>query len=296
MAVSSQSELTGVQGAVDAKTFLALLKQLKTKEIDIEQKTGCLLIRSGKTKEASMAFSDIALPLEELSLKKGEWVEVPQDFVTALKHCRHLVSKDTNKPIIMCVHVMGGWMYGSDGRKLTRYDLGEEAELFHELTFPGDCANAIIKHNPTQCMVDDTWIYFGNDDDTVLSVRSMDGLYPFEKCDKVIDEFDGHVIDFPVDLGTVLKRADIFSRDDMSGRVAVVVNLTEGTTIITSKNFVGMYREECKNDYQGPELLFSFPPGMLLDMADDVKTVKVNKNAILFEADLYTHVIALIRG
>jgi DNA polymerase III sliding clamp (beta) subunit (PCNA family) len=284
VAVSHPIELSGVEGAVEAKSFLQIITRFKTKTVDIGVIDRQLVVKSGKTKEATLAFCE-------------NWEPLPDEFLEGLGRCKHCAGKDKTRPILMCVHASNGFVYSSDGRKLTRYDLGAEAaEQDINITIPSDTIKAVINNEPIEYKTDDIWVHFRNANDTILSVRSMQGEYPIEKCDKLIDTFDGDEIDFPVDLGLVLERAEVFAEDVVTNRTAVIVELTEGLTVISSRNAVGEYREECKNEYEGRDLLFSFPPGMLLDMADDISKVMVNNSAIMFETESYYHVIALMLG
>lgn len=289
-------DLDEIDGAVNADSLLKLLKRYKTKAVSVEVEDGVMNVRSGKTKEAQLSLADITLPIETFE-EPGEEEDLPGDFVQALERCMHSVSKDVNKPILTCLHYGNGCVYGSDGKQLTRYVFTDGDDYEETFNIPVSCIKSVVKFRPTVVMQDDTWIHFHNETETILSVRSMEGKYMTDKCDLLIDEMDYDEIVFPVDILDVLNRADIFAKDIVSGFARVTVYIMPGTTEVISGNEYGNYAEKLKNTYQGPEFEFSFPPGMLMGVAeDDIDNVGIGSKKILIETEDYTHVISLIRG
>jgi len=296
-AVSHPLDLGDVEGAVEADSFLKTVKRFKTKKLTIKGDDESLTVCSGKSNEAELALTEITLPLYQEEFDDDDFIDLPGSFTRALNICRHSVGKEITKPILTCVHASNGFMYASDGKKLTRFDFGDDASdemAGEDINIPSESVRAVTGFKPTRFQIDDSWIHFGNDGDSILSVRYMEGKYLSDKCDALIDGFEGEGIVFPVNLAEVLERADVFAKDIISTLAVVTIELTEGTTLVTSGNEYGNYKGEMDNKYKGRDLMFSFPPGILMDMADDIESVQVNSTTILFESVEYAHVIALM--
>jgi len=294
ISVSCSLELSGIEGAVNAESLLKLLKRLRTKSVSVSIGDDNMIIKSGKTKEATLALCDITLTMKGCR-EVDEEEDLPSDFVSALSRCVHSASKDVTRPILTCVHFGNGCLYASDGKQMTRYIFDDEHE--QEFNIPASTVRALIKFDPKIVVLDETWIHFTDSEGIILSIRGMEGDYPTDKCDSLIDSGEYDEIDFPVDILDVLTRAEVFSKDGVTNFGFVTVGLEEGKTTITSSNEYGGYKEELKNVYDGPDLMFSFPPGMLLGVAeDDIASVGVGNNKIIIETEDYSHVISLRRG
>lgn len=297
IAVSTPLDL-GFEGAVEAEPLLKLLNRMTCEEVIVEAAEGEMTLCAAKgSKKAGIKLqAEITLPLSEAGMPKDEdWLDLPATFLKGIRFAQFSTGKDMNRPVLTCVCVHGRHILSSDSCRLTRYDMGKKAARIFtkDLLIPADSVKPILDHKPIEYGIVGTWIHFNNEEDTILSLRMVEGEFPIDKAEPLLS-VQGESITFPEDLENLLGCAQVFASDDFKKDSVVEFTVKGKTMIIRSENESGWYEEECAMPQKCGNFNFMIHPQMLLDLLDILENVQVSDSLIKLTGENFEHVVALI--
>lgn len=280
-----------VEGAVSATELFSLLSKCKEDEIFIEEAEEGLLIK-GKKFNATIRFqTSISLPVNEIQ-PKGNWKSLPKSFKEAVKFCIFSAGKDMTQPALTCLHAKGDIIESCDRFRLTRYFF-DSAHFDEPILIPSGAAKELHAYDVIEYVVENGWIHFATEEDTVFSCRTYGGLkYPD------LDVFlnvKGAQLKFPTDMKEILDKATIFNQK--TREASYVKILLEGNKVIVeSEGDTGSFSEWSRVKYEGDPCHFYISPQFLSSVLDIGGDVFVSERSLLFENDNFSHVVSLLQG
>lgn len=278
-----------IEGAVRAKDLYQLMKSLEGQGVRIREGEGELLVKwgSGKTK---ISVQNISLPIDKIGVENEEdWKELPDDFSEAVSFVSFCTSTDRDHPLLTCIHVSENKVLTSDNFRVCRHDLSGEIDDI--LNIPVLSAEHIAKYTPVQYHVGDNWIYFRNDEGSVMAARQLQGKYP--PVEKIIEDDYPARFSIPGNFIDVLKRASIFVEDTSKQEQEVHFTVSSGNMLIKAQNPYGQFEENMDVEYGGDEFSFTTSPAFLREASAMIEDVQVGEDTMLFEGQDFLHVVPL---
>jgi DNA polymerase III sliding clamp (beta) subunit (PCNA family) len=276
------------EGAVPAKELFDMVTKFKKAELEFEVKDGALLIVGGAAKVGINIDPDIELPIQELGIPEDEdWSELPEKFCKAVKFCLFSVSRDPDHKVLHNIFVNGSYTMSSDNNRITKFDMGEEAEKAfpEELLIPANAARSIIEYAPIEYARTPGWIHFRNDEDAMFSCRDTDDDYPDYEEYLIVD---GTTVEFPENIAEILDKASVMCQDKR-----VCISLTKNKLTVSTEGVNGWFEESVRIVYTGEELDFDIQPEFLKSMIKSNRKAVVG-NTLKFEGEDYVHVVNLM--
>lgn len=283
----SLSELTG---AVQVKLLVQLLGKLSSEEIELEVSNDKLTIKTEDVK-ATLALDTVKTSLDEIKLPE-DWLELPDNFMAAIKFASFSISRSISVPILRCVHVKGGLVTSSDTHRITLVKLSKK--LPAGLLIPGAIIGDLDLFNPLSYATSDGWLHFQNEFEAVFSMRV---LVDFEYPDvlPLFEIADGVEIEFPSELIEGLQQADLFLPVDEDNPM-VQIELKKNQLVLKATSLSGAFkrRYSFKNKV---DMAFQGAPKFLCDMLALKPTVLISGNKMLvtgkLEGQSFKHLVAL---
>lgn len=275
------------EGAIPSKEFLALIKKLKTEEVELEISDGELLLKGSRAKAGIRLEAEIKLPIDEIGSPDG-WVELPDNFCEAAKFCLFSASTDTSNQVLTCIHLTDSYVESTDNYRATRYFLTESDAFEESMLVPTFAIKEIIKFNPTEYTTTEGWIHFKNNKDVMFSCRMFDETFP-EIGGHL--EVEGEEIIFPSTLNEILDRASVMSDGE---RVTVIAAKNKLT--IKTQGDSGWFEEVARIDYDGEEIEFEIQPEYLAQIMKHTDTATVGKLLKFEVEDTFIHIVSRLAG
>ena len=272
-----------IAGAVPAKEFIEFIKKLPDKEIDISTDDNEIIIRGRKRKAGIKTEQEIKLPKLELDIKK--WYKLPENFSDVLKFCRFSCSDNIEKPWMTCINVKDNYAYSCSHHRATRYKLNMKVQK--ELMIPADAAKSLIPYKPTKFNIENNWIHFSNETNSIFSCRTI--MDKFKDINKLFD-VPGKEVQIPKDFVSVIERSDVF-QTDMDDKYVTIL-LSEKGIKCRGEGSIGWMEEVTMSDYKGPDLMFYVNPILFAEILHHLNTVIVG-GRLLFKGDNFEHMIAI---
>lgn len=280
-----------LEGAVNAEEFYSFVKKVKGEEITFEIENEEILLKAGRSKAGLRRQSEILLPLDEIAEVK-RWNKLPDDFVKAVHFCMSACGRDMSKAISTCVHIKSDFVEGSDNIRLAGHSLSGKLKIKENILVPADTISKIIKLIPIEFSTSEGWVHFKTSDGAVISCRTFDGVY-----DDMSSFFEGtgENITFPKEIISILERARIFSKREVSLDESVEILLTRNKIQIKSESASGWFKETAKTNYKGEELTFAIAPYVLVDILSETSKAVHDGNRLIFEGDGWKYITLLIQ-
>lgn len=279
---------TELEGAVRAKEFKELLKKVKNDDISLATDENQLTVSWGKKKEATFRIEEVEMPLDEIEIPaESDWQGLPDNFCEAVKFVLFSAGTDPSHTLLTCVHVEGDKAETCDNVRMCRFNLDDDCD---EMLIPFDAAKEIIKYNPTQYFVGEGWLYFQNEEETVVCCRTYGESYP--DINKLIPE-GGEEIQFPDGMMEVLDRAKVFAKDDKLEQGIVWCSLEGGSLEVSAQSQAGNFREPIDMEYKGEPLSFGTNPGFFADALKIMNSAEIDGDHLMLKGDNFIHVVCL---
>lgn len=289
--------MKGIKCVVQAKEFLQLLSKMKEEEVDIAMEKDELCLSTRRTKARFLTESEIKMPVADIEIPK-EFDELPEDFLYAIKCCLPIVGKDMSKPLSTCIHFADDKAEVCDVDKAGRYTFKDE--YFKKRVFlPGASAKVVSRFDVVDFAVGGGWIHFGCKDNTIVSARTYYDGQDMADFTHLLNQ-KGADVALPKDLAGALERSGIFAdaRTGTEGTLEdIYVELTIGDDwcVLRCDSAIGSYQEKVRVNYEGPRLVFSTSPELLLSALEAHRTCEVCENFVKIYDDNFTHIVAVSR-
>lgn len=286
-----------IKCVVQAKEFLQLLSKMKEEEINIEATKNELCLSSRRTKANFLIEEEIKMPVADIEIPK-DFSELPSDFLYALKCCLPIVGKDMSKPLSTCIHLADNLAIVCDVDKAGRYVFDGDFFKKH-IYLPGASAKVVSRFDVVDFAVGGGWIHFGCKDNTIVSARTYYDGQEMADFSHLLGQ-KGTVIELPKDLAGALERSGIFAeaRTGTEGTLEdIYVELTIGDDwcVLNCDSSIGSYQEKVRVQYDGPRLVFSTSPELLLTALESNRKCEVCENFVKIYDDSFCHLVAVSR-
>jgi len=289
ISISHPVEGLDISGAIHAESLYQVLKKLKSDEVELEASENEVILISGKSRVGLKLEAEIKLPLTEISGKK-KWKSLPEEFLRALKLTIPSASKNMTSAILTCVHVHeSGFMEASDQLRITRYTipvLGVSTFLL-----PASSATTVLKLSPNKIAEGNGWVYFKNEEGTVISCRIFDNDV-FPQTEQLL-KVDGSILTFPEKTKDLIELASVFSKNEVSVVEVIEVSISPKKITISSQSEHGWFRESIKFQFEGSEFSFCIHPNLLKDILKEKTECVVSENKIKFTGDNWMYIAVL---
>jgi len=279
-------------GAVNAEEFYLFLNKVKTDIITLEVTGSEVLFKSGRTRAGFTMESEIVLPINQIG-KRSTWEELPGNFCSGLSLAMGAAGRDMSRPVLTCVCVdQQGTITASDGFKIMHYVLGTNLPTSRFL-IPATSAVHIVRLQPTEIAEGKGWIHFKTQGGTIMSCRTFEDEYPYEKMMGYVD-FDSIELELPKITKELIERASVFYKREHILDETVNVDIAKRSIKISAKSDTGWSEEDANIKYDGDPISFSITPYLLKGILDQTTTLHLGKNMIKFEIeDTWTYVARL---
>jgi len=279
---------TDIEGSVSYKELIGVVSKLKCDEIDLDVTDSNLIISWGKKKDARFRIDKVKLPIDELNIPADDdWQELPSDFNEAVGFVLFCAGNNMAKPLLTCVHVKGAIAEASDNFRICQRTMKEECE---EMLIPATAAEHIIKFNPDGYSVGSGWLYFINEEGTVICCRTYADKYP--DLSKVIAT-DGDDIEFPAELSECLERAGVFSQRSITTEQSVNLTFGDKECTISAESECGKISETIPCGYKGKAITMRAHPQFLQKALKLLDKASITPRMLKMEGESFIHVVGL---
>lgn len=248
--------------AVRADKLTDVLEKIPGDEITVTTKNGHFVVK-GRAEESGVRMErEITLSTQEIE-KPGDWLPLPEEFNAAMEIVPECASTDISQKFnLLCVHLTPRFVEACDNYRLCRHKL--HWQLSGDVLVRASALAELPTLRLTNYCEGKKWLHFKNATGLVVSCRRYPEDFPkFGDFLKV----NGETITFPATLEDVLKRAEIFSRDNTADN-KVTCRLRPGKLTITSTSNNGYFKKDLPSDYQGEDISFRVGPKVLLEIAE----------------------------
>lgn len=277
-----------IEGAVKAQPLMDLLRKAKDDKLKVQTKKGELRISGNNFRTGIKLEHDILLPTDKIP-KPSKFIKVPENFSQLAKLACLTASKAFNQRKLSNVHLEGNRIESCDNDRITICYMEKSFE--HDILIPATNLLEIVKESIKAISVDKNWVHFKTNENVVLSTALDDNEYlDLKSC---LPEGDGHVIEFPTQIGEIIGRANIFSKKEEEGEKIANISIKDGVLQISTFNETGWYVEKDSSIDMEDDLKFSINTDFLLDVIKMTNQVSIVHDNLMFEDDHAVHLIKL---
>ena len=252
----------GLEGAVPAVPLVPLLKSWPAKSVKMLKKDGNLHLRQGRRRSTISMPSGICLPVDLVGIPK-KWRKLPKSFSDAVKVVAPCAGTDASKFVLMCIHIHPDYIEAADNFQVCRYPM--KTGVKEPVVIRRDSLVAILGMEVTRFAEDPNWVHFRNTDGVSIACRRQENKYPTGGVTKALD-MEGSLVEMPKDMGEILARCEIFSKDNVVNLVTVKMKGSVARILGEDRNG-SRFEEECEVDYGGPLIEFKMNPSLLLEIS-----------------------------
>jgi hypothetical protein len=279
-----------LNGAIKAEELFKLLSKIKKDEISIEITNNEIIISSGKAKAGFILETEISLPLLDLSV--ADWQKLPAKFNQHLLKCIPCCSKDMSRLILTGVYtnLADGYITASDGYRIMKTNI-KASKKGTNFLISAMAATEVAKLNPIQFSLDDNWVHFKNEQNTTISCRLINELYP-----AILPHLEvfGKSITFPESIIDILDRASIMGKQDNLIDELLDIEIQNNQIKINSRSSAGWFEESANIRYKDEVIKFKMTPGLFRTILNEIKTCIISKKVIKFVGEDWEY-IGLLR-
>lgn len=285
-----------IEGAVDAKELLELLKEIPADVIDIRPEDGYLginckkpMLKSGVTMQAEMLMPVFG---DNIETPADDWRPLAEGFSEAVRLVYACCSKDQNKVALSKVHIHPQYVEAADNYHGARYRI--ETPIDEPcLTTRLSCSH-IGQLGFTEISVTDNWLHFRNDTDLIFSCRRLDSDdYP--EIGSFFSDKETIPAAFPKTLLQTIKRAAIFSRSRTDDDI-ITLSLKPGLLVIEGRSDRGFVREQKKISYYGQDMTFRVSPKLLANVLSEYQDYCLGQFKLLVKRKNFRYMTTLLAG
>lgn len=277
---------TGLNAAVKAAEFYALINKIKTEELEmVLLDNGCIEIEAGTTTAEIMTHVKVTCPVAKI--KATRWNKLPPEFPAAAWFCSFSAQTDDTAVLSSLWMSPDGYLYSTDTHRASRFKVSGKMK---EVLLKAKRAKALKDHKPVKYVVEENWAHFKNEQGSILSVRRAEGTFP-DKVKTIFDK-EGTKIPIPKGLGDKIDIAKIISEaDEDPGDIEIKVS--DGKMTLTGSGTLGRIKEQCDIDYVGDDFEFDVAPESLLEIISHIEHMYVAEYKLYFPGKKFEHVISL---
>lgn len=284
-----------LEGAVQAKEFLALLNKLTDEEIDIECSQSEIKVKGKKSKAGiKLSTADNVDDLLSAIGTPKKWQKIPEKFLDGINFCLFSTGNDFTKPLLTCVYCNGEKMYSTDGYRITTFSLSNK-KVTETMLIPSNAAAELKSFKPKEFSSTSGWIHFKTTNDVIFSCRTIEGEFPAAKIDTILENSQtGQKAKLPTDLTDALDRAGIFSSTAIKNDSRIKITLDDGLLTVRGEGSIGWFEESSRIRYKGEGMEFEVSPVFLQDILSHTTEVIIGDSLLAFEGENFIHAISVL--
>ena len=288
ISISTPIELD-IEGAIPSENLYKFLSKIKKDEVELTLEGNEILLTSGRSKAGLTIEAEVKLPLDEVSGKK-QWNELPENFNKYMKFAMTACSRDMSKPVLTCVNIAKeGVLEASDGFRIVQCHLDSGMPL-DTFLLPSTSILHVVKLQPNLVSGGNGWVHFKNDEDTVISCRIFEDVFPPVNAHLKVE---GVKITLPRTIEEILDRAMVFSKKDSMLDECVIITIEDRRLTIRAEGDGSWFEEEVNLRYEGDTIKFNITPFLLKDILKETQGCLIGENKLKFEGEGWKYIIAL---
>lgn len=267
-----------VSASVDSATFLALIRKMPDKEVDVSEADGKLLV-SGSRRKAEFVVDSMEMraPFDAESL--DGWEKLPDKFSDAASVVSGFASRDASAFPLVCVHLTDRWIEATDDLRIVRWPM--KLGLSNPALVRYDTMKGVVGFNPVEVALDDDWLVFRREDGACLGCRRWATEYP--DLSKFLDVPGGEKVGLPEEMLGAVERAGIVTDESMDNLIQV--SLRKGKAKVRGLGETARYDEVVDVKYDGPDVTFRTTPANLVSVVKDSKSCTVAEGRLKIVVD-----------
>lgn len=286
----SPTPLPGIQGAVVAREFMALVDKLPDEELEIEIKGEEIILKGTRRTAGVTCYAEITLPYDAVPLPE-EWSTLKENVLDMLQQAARTCGRDVTQELTMMVHVTPKLVEACDNFRLFRATL--PTGFPGEGLLMGSGVTLLDGLGVQKVSMGQGWAHWQTEDKRVISLRCGEGKY-HDKMEQALNLGKAEETSLPANLDEIVSRTTITMSGDEDPAIGVA--LESGKLTVTSRKAEGWYKETKKVKYEGEGMEFSVHPKFLLEMLKRTRRVMVNKTRMKMTADGIEFVVALVKS
>lgn len=290
----SRRSLLEANVAVPAKPLVSLLQRLGERELEIDIKKGYLSIK-GKRKRAGIKIEqEIVLPID--TIKPERWGKLPDGFLDAIAIVQPCAGSNETQFVMTCVHIHPDWMEACDNFQAARYKIktGVKKSILIRKESLQYILSSEEESKMTKFSETKHWIHFKNVAGLTFSCRRFVENYPSREIGEIL-QMKGEPLTLPENLTKAIRRAEIFSSENVSGN-DIIVSLGPNLLHLVGRGALGWFEEKRKLEYSGKPLRFTIPPKLLSELIKQYNECQVNPSRLKVKGKKFVYVVALGKG
>lgn len=277
------------EGAIQAKELLAYLNKVKAEEITIEISESQLKIRAGRSKVGLNLQEEVLLPIDEIG-KIKKWNVLPENFIKAVNFTMGACSSDLSQPILLCVHIKGRLIEGTDSYRIAQFNLEEEIPI-PEFLIPASSCMKLTAFKPIKIAEGEGgWVHFKNKNNSIMSCRLFEDSYVNTQA---FMKRKGDKVSFPKEMVEIIDRAGVISKKESRLDEAIMVTIEKGKISIKAESEVGWFEEKARTDFVGEKMTFTITPYLLRDILGETNKGLLSSGSLLFIGKNWKYVTLL---
>lgn len=277
-----------IEGAVDSKPLLAVIRKMKEKEIDIEQKESLLYITGESRRKVKLRMEpEIDLPIEKVERpEKKDWKTLSEHFSEAITIVSPCAGKNEAEFAFTCIHMTPKFIEACDNNQITRFRLKSKIKT------PIMMRQSSIKHvaplDMTQFAETETWIHFRNPANVEFACKRIVEEYPdMGKFLKV----SGEPTTLPKGIAEECDFAEIFTSElEKEMNLLVVTIKSTGRMLIRGVGISGEAEVPKKIKYSGDSIAFCIAPKLLSEITKKHRDCQISNDHIRVDGGRWTYV------
>jgi hypothetical protein len=248
-------------GAVQAKSFLAVLQKLPDEDLELIPGEQHLEVRGNHRKVKLRMEPEIHLPVDGID-PPGKWSKLHPDFGEAVGLVQGCCGRDESQLAQVCVHVYPNHVEAYDGIQFARYEI--KTGFASPFLMRKDSIKHVAALDLTDFSETDCWVHFKGPSGPVLSCRRF--LFEEEvDTEPYLQVPDAKPLTVPKNLEASIEIAQIFSSEN--GDVDLVsVEVKNNKLRLSAVGISGEYGEVKNCKYSGPSLHFLIAPKILQEL------------------------------
>lgn len=275
---------TDFSAAVRADEFNKLISKISDKEIELIVDEAKLTIKTEKGEGEVVIQNEIKCPIIDIQIKN--WIQLPGGFIPGIRFCSFSADKNMLQEELTCLWITKQYIFSSDNSRATKYILDEEVK--NSFLLPASSASELVKYEPIEYILEDSWIHFKNNDGIIFSSRAIAGEYPQQIWD--LFDKDGIEVEIPSDLIFGIDKAKIFADDGQTEDILLVAKNKKMNCCGYGK--FGKWTEKFNINYDG-EFTVTVSPDALKEILEYTRKMFVGESKLSFYEKNFHHSICL---
>ena len=280
-----------LNAAVEAQPLLDVLKKIKSKTVDIWTEDDELRIEAKGSDNGIKMDKKIALAIDDINIPE-KFTKVQENFSDLCRLACLTAGHTMDEPLLLNVNLSSKEIQSCDNDRITICKLDKSMKL--TALIPATNLKKIVTNKIIGIYKENAWIHFKAEGGLILSTGILEE--DFIDVNKFIPDEDGEKLTLPNEIGSILDRANIFSKDTISNERVVHIHLTsqkKGLLVISSRNESGWSNNDARTKYKGPDLNFMINADFLKDILQITNTIHIVDDVILFQDEATLHMVKL---